>query len=144
MVDALGEIHRVLVPGGTLVDARPDSRVPAYAERRKLAGFQRFGVVKTSRTELANDRAADRAVARVVRDGLFKSRRRGRFWHPVPFGSLPELRKYLSEHLRFVHRAEWVVDAATRQRHSNDPFVIRRAVRYELLEAHTIRETACK
>jgi len=39
------------------------------------------------------------------------------------------------EHLRFVHRAEWVVDAATRKRHSNDQFVIRRAVRYELLEA---------
>jgi hypothetical protein len=63
-------------------------------------------------------------------------RRRGsRFWHLVPFSSLAELRRYLSEHLRFVHRAEWVVDRATRKRHSNDPFVIRRGVRYELLEA---------
>jgi hypothetical protein len=53
----------------------------------------------------------------------------------VPFSSLAELRKYLSEHLRFVHRAEWVVDANTRKRYSNDQFVIRRAVRYELLEA---------
>jgi len=35
MVDALVEVHRVLAPGGTLVDARPDSRVPAYVERRK-------------------------------------------------------------------------------------------------------------
>ena len=135
MVDALGEIHRVLAPGGTLVDARPDSRVPAYAERRMPRGFQRFGVVKTSRQELANDRAADLAVARVVREGCFKRRRRGRFWHLVPFSSLAELRRYLSEHLRFVHRAEWVVDSATRKRHSNDPFVIRRGVRYELLEA---------
>ncbi len=135
MVDALGEIHRVLAPGGTLVDARPDSRVPAYAERRRPRGFQRFGVVKTSRQELANDRAADNAVARVVREGLFLRRRGGRFWHLVPFNSLAELRGYLSEHLRFVHRAEWVVDSATRQRHSNDPFVIRRGVRYELLEA---------
>ena len=135
MVDALGEIHRVLAPGGTLVDARPDSRVPAYVERRKPRGFQRFGVVKTSRLELANDRVSDRAIERVVREGLFKRRRRGRFWHPVPFGSLAELRKYLSEHLRFVHSAEWVVDGATRRRHSNDQFDIRRAVRYELLEA---------
>ncbi len=135
MVDALGEIHRVLAPGGTLVDARPDSRVPAYAERRRPRGFQRFGVVKTSRQELANDRAADNAVARVVREGLFLRRLGGRFWHLVPFNSLAELRGYLSEHLRFVHRAEWVVDRATRQRHSNDPFVIRRGVRYELLEA---------
>ena len=135
MVDALVEVHRVLAPGGTLVDARPDSRVPAYAERRRPRGFQRFGVVKTSRLELANDRAADRAVARVVREGLFMRRRGSRFWHLVPFSNLAELRRYLSEHLRFVHRAEWVVDRATRQRHSNDPFVIRRGVRYELLEA---------
>ena len=135
MVDALVEIHRVLAPGGTLVDARPDSRVPAYAERRKPRGFQRFGIVKTSRPEVANDRASDRAIARVVREGLFKRGRRGRFWHLVPFGSLADLRGYLREHLRFVHRATWVVDSATRRRHSNDEFVIRRAVRYELLEA---------
>ena len=135
MVDALAEIHRVLAPGGTLVDARPDSRVLAYAERRKPRGFQRFGVVKTNRLELANDRASDRAIARVVREGLFKSRRRGRFWHLVPFSSIAELRKYLSEHLRFVHRAKWVVDSATRKGYSNDSFVIRRAVRYEILEA---------
>jgi len=135
MVDALVEIHRVLAPRGILVDARPDSRVPAYAERRRPRGFQRFGVVKTSRLELANDRAADLAIARVVREGLFRRRRGSRFWHLVPFRSLAELRRYLSEHLRFVHRAEWVVDRAMRKRHSNDPFVIRRGVRYELLEA---------
>ena len=135
MVDALVEIHRVLAPGGTLVDARPDSRVPAYAERRKPRGFQRFGMVKTSRLELANDRASDSAIGRVVRDGLFKRKRRGRFWHLVPFDTLVDLRRYLSDHLRFVHRAEWVVDKATRKRHLNDQFVIRRAVRYEILEA---------
>jgi hypothetical protein len=135
MVDALGEVHRVLAPGGVLVDARPDSRVPAYADRRKQRGFQRFGVVETSRLELANDKAADRAIARVVRESLFKRRRHGRFWHLVPFSSLAELRIYLREHLRFVHRADWVVDAETRKRHADDQFVIRRAVRYELLEA---------
>src|SRR5579872_3306936 len=135
MVDALGEVHRVLARGGILVDARPDSRVPAYAERRKPLGFQRFGVVKTSRLEVANDRASDAAIAQVVRAGLFKRKRHGRFWHRVPFGSLAELRTYLSEHQRFVHRATWVVDAATRKHHSKDQFVIRRAVRYEILEA---------
>jgi hypothetical protein len=141
MVDALGEIHRVLAPGGILVDARPDSRVPAYAERRKPRGFQRFGVVKTSMLEVANDRASDRAVARVVRDGLFKRRRRGRFWYLVPFSNLAELRIYLRDHLRLVHRADWVVDAATRKRYSSDDFVIRRPVRYELLERCTERES---
>ena len=135
MVDALGEVHRVLAPGGILVDARPDSRVQAYAERRKPRGFQRYGLVRTSRPEVANDRASDLAIAHVVREGLFKRRRRGRFWHRVPFSDLAALRKYLSEHLRFVHRAEWVVDGVTRKRHARDQFVIRRAVRYELLEA---------
>jgi hypothetical protein len=135
MVDALAEIHRVLAPGGTLVDARPDSRVPAYAERRKSRGFERFGVVKTSRLEVANDRASDLAIDNVVRAALFKRMRRGRFWHLVPFSSLAELRNYLRDHQRFVHRAEWVVDSATRKRHSNDRFVIRRPVRHEVLEA---------
>lgn len=135
MVDALHEIHRVLAPGGILVDARPESRVLAYAERQKARGFQRFALVKTNQTELASDRASDLAMATVVRDRLFKRRRHGRFWHRVPFANLGELRRYLSEHLRFVHTPEWVVDAATRRRHAKDPFVIRRAVRYELLEA---------
>ena len=135
MVDALREVHRVLAPRAILIDARPDSRVLAYAERRKVRGFQRFGEVKTSRVEFANDRASDLAIGRVVRERLFKRKRHGRFWHRVPFDSLGELRQYLREHLRFVHRARWVVDASTRRRYANEQFVIRRAVRYEILEA---------
>ncbi len=134
MVDALREVHRVLAPRGIVIDARPDSRVLAYAERRKVRGFQRFGEVKTSSVELASDRASDRAIARVVRERLFRRRRHGRFWHRVPFESLADLRHYLWEHLRFVHRASWVVDVAMRKRYANEEFVIRRAVRYEILE----------
>jgi len=135
MVDALSEVHRVLAPGGVLVDARPDSRVPAYVERRRAHGSQRFGVLRTNRFELANDLASDRAIARVVSESLFRRKRRGRFWHLVPFASLSDLRQYVREHLRFVHRATWVVDEATRRRHASDQFVIRRAVRFELLES---------
>ena len=134
MVDALHEVHRVLAARGILVDARPDSRILAYAERANGGRFQRYGLINTARLELSNDRASDRAIARVVRERLFKRRRHGRFWHRVPFGSLAELRTYLSEHLRFVRRAKWTVDAATRRRHADDAFSIRRAVRYEVLE----------
>jgi hypothetical protein len=84
--------------------------------------------------ELANDRASDRAIAIVVRERLFKRLRRGRFWHPVPFASLAEVRAYLADHLRFVHRPTWVVDASMRRRSANEKFVIRRAVRHEVLE----------
>jgi hypothetical protein len=96
-----------------------------------------FAAVSTNRVELANDRASDRAIALVVRESLFRSMRRGRFWHRVPFENLPDLREYLHEHLRFVHRATWVVDEATRRRHANDHFFIRRAVRFEILEKKT-------
>jgi hypothetical protein len=135
MVDALHEVHRVLAPGGVLIDARPDSRVPAYVERRRARGFQIFGAVGTNQVELANDRASDRAITQVVRESLFRPIRRGRFWHLMPFESLPELRQFLAEHKRLLHRANWVVDETTRRRHANDQFVIRRAVRFELLES---------
>jgi hypothetical protein len=36
-----------------------------------------------------------------------------------------------------MRRARWSIDAATRRRYANEPFVIRRAVRYELLERIT-------
>src|SRR5690242_3061333 len=113
MVDALEEIHRVLAPGGILVDARPDSRVSAFAERRKSRGFERFGIVRTNMFERVNDRSADAAMAQAIRRRWFKRVRRGRFWHRVPFESLTALRQYLRNHLRFVHRADWTVDATT-------------------------------
>ncbi|HUQ41028.1 MAG TPA: hypothetical protein VM052_00855 [Candidatus Limnocylindrales bacterium] len=115
------------------MDARPDSRVMAFAERRGGTRFQRFGTIRTSAVERENDGMSDRAVAQVVRERLFRRRTNGRFWHRVPFENLAELRRYLREHLRFAKRANWTVDAATRRRHANAPFVIRRAVRYELL-----------
>src|SRR5204863_7267941 len=97
MVDALHEVHRVLAPRGVLIDARPDSRTLAFAERRKANGYQRFGVINTARAERVNDRASDRAIAGVGRDGLFKRKRHGRLWHPVPFADLAELRQYPAE-----------------------------------------------
>ena len=135
MVHALREIHRVLAPGGILIDARPDSRVVAYVERRNGRRFERYGIVNTSREELLNDQASDQAIASVVHEGWFRSVRRGGFWHRVFFASLAEVRRYLWEHQRFVRRAGWLVDATVLRRHADSRFAIRRAVRYEILEA---------
>src|SRR5205823_13318354 len=97
MVDALHEAHRVLAPGGTLLDARPDSRVLAYAEQVRPKGRRRVGVIRTSTRELPNDQAADRAIATVVRERRFRRHGTHRFWHLVHFDDLGALREYLSE-----------------------------------------------
>jgi hypothetical protein len=135
MVDALKEAHRIVRPRGILVDARPDSRVFAYAEHQIANGkYRQAGVIATARTELANDRTSDRAVATAVANGWFRSLRAGRFWHRVLFEDRQAMQRYLDDHARFVHRIRWMVDAAKRRRWDDDAWAIRRAVRYELLE----------
>lgn len=135
MVDALKEAHRVLRPRGLLVDARPDSRVLAYAEHRVGEVLHRSaGVIATAREELVNDRTSDRAVAIAVRKGWLRSRRSGRFWHRVLFDDLGDLQTYLNDHLRFVHRVRWMVDRAARRRWRSHHWSIRRAVRFEVFE----------
>ena len=132
MVDALKEARRILRPRGILVDARPDSRVPAYAERGAATGpYRQAGVIATSREELTNDRRSDDAVATAVRSGWFRSLGAGRFWHRVLFEDRAALQRYLDDHARFVHRVRWMIDPATRRRWDRDPWAIRRAVRHE-------------
>ncbi len=132
MVDALKEARRILRPRGILVDARPDSRVLAYAERGAATGtYRQAGVIATSREELTNDRRSDDAVATAVRSGWFRSLGAGRFWHRVLFEDRAALQRYLDDHARFVHRVRWMVDPATRRRWDGDPWAIRRAVRHE-------------
>ena len=135
MVDALKEAHRVLRPRGILIDARPDSRVFAYAEHQSAKGtYRSAGAIATARAELVNDRSSDRAVTTAVANRWFRSLRAGRFWHRVLFDDRPSMQGYLADHPRLVHRVRWTVDAAHRRRWEADPWAIRRAVRFELFE----------
>lgn len=135
MVDALKEARRVLRAGGVLIDARPDSRDWAYAEHEVGKGkYRKAGVIATSREEHANDRTSDRAVETAVKNGWFRSRRAGRFWHRVFFADRAAMQRYLSDHARFVHRVRWMVDPAKRRRWEKSAWAIRRGVRYELFE----------
>ncbi len=134
MVDALHEIHRVLRPGGLLIDARPDSRIDAPAQHLGPHGWDTVGVVGTSLRAAGDDRASDRAVEAVKGERLFASRGAGRFWYRLPFDDLRGFQGYLDEHSRQARRARWSVDAAARRRWRNDPFALVRPVRYELLE----------
>ena len=75
MVHALREAHRVMRPGGILVDLRP------AAEHRRvgLGRNRQWRLVGVMRESFDKDHAADRAVSEVVRSGLFRRGRRSRF-----------------------------------------------------------------
>jgi len=96
--------------------------------------YRRAGVIATARGASTDDRASDRAAATATGRGWFRSLRSGRFWHRVQFEDRSAIQRYLDDHPRFVHRVKWTVDLATRRKWERDPWAIRRAVRYELLE----------
>jgi hypothetical protein len=129
MVDALREAQRILVANGVFVDARPDSRILARV-RAKSARGRVIGTVDTQRPTKTDDQMSDRALREVLRRRLFRSRRRGRLWHAIPFEDLAELNDYLKGHLRFSRRVRWLVPAARR----TAPLFVERAVRFEILE----------
>jgi hypothetical protein len=89
-----------------------------------------IGTIGTQRPTKTDDQSSDRAVREVLRRKLFRSRRRGRLWHAIPFTDSAELNDYLAEHLRFSKRVLWLVPPARR----SGPLFIDRAVRFEILE----------
>jgi len=129
MVDALQEAHRILVARGVFVDARPDSRVSARV-RAGSAGGRVIGTIGTQRPTKKDDQLSDAAIRRVLGRELFRSRRRGRLWHAIPFEDAAELNDYLRDHLRFSKRVRWLAAAARR----TTPLFVERAVRFEILE----------
>src|SRR2546423_5262523 len=129
MVDALQEAHRILVARGVFVDARPDSRVPARV-RAGSAGGRVIGTIGTRRPTKMDDQLSDKAVRDVLRRKLFRSRRRGRLWHAIPFEHSAELNDYLTDHLRLSRRVLWRVPPSRR----TTPLFVERAVRFEILE----------
>jgi hypothetical protein len=129
MVDALQEAHRILVERGVFVDARPDSRVSARVRAANARG-RVIGTIGTQRPTKTDDQLSDKAVGEVLRRSLFRSRRRGRLWHAIPFEDSAELNDYLTGHLRFSRRVHWLVNATRR----TTPLFVERAVRFEILE----------
>lgn len=129
MVDALQEAHRILVDRGVFVDARPDSRVSARVRAGSARG-RVVGTIGTRRPTKTDDQRSDTAVRDVLRRKLFRSRRRGRLWHAIPFEDSAELSDYLTDHLRFSQRVRWSAPASRR----TTPLFVERAVRFEILE----------
>jgi hypothetical protein len=129
MVDALHEARRILVDRGVFVDARPDSRVPARVRARTARG-RVIGTIGSQRPTKTDDQLSDKAIGQVLREKLFRSRRRGRLWHAIPFEDAAELSDYLRDHLRFSKRVRWLTPNARKVA----PLYVERAVRFELLE----------
>ena len=129
MVDALQETHRILVERGVFVDARPDSRVQARVRAGSARG-RVVGTIGSQRATKTDDLLSDKAIRDVLRRKLFRSRRRGRLWHAIPFEDATELNDYLADHLRFSRRVKWSAPASRRI----TPLFVERAIRFEILD----------
>jgi len=112
MVHALREAHRVLVPGGIVVDLRP---APVH-RRVAITRAGRESRVGTMRERFDEDHAADRAVSHAVREGWFALERRMRFGCRRVMDTVAEFR-------------EWVADFDTRRENPGHEWLARRLER---------------
>ena len=124
MVDALHEARRALRHGGTLIDLRPDSSHPPRVVRDgvDVGGFYE------RREAIADNRASDRAVARVVRDGLLKPVRAGSFWYDTPYPDLASLDAWCATSRRIGGYTPRTHAALRRDR--DRPLIVHRALAF--------------
>jgi hypothetical protein len=103
MVHALREVESVLRPQGVLIDLRP-----APIQRRiSLVRSGRHASLGTTCDNLADDFAADRAVAAVIRGGVFEPVRTSRFVCRRVYDSVEELSEWFTDsgpHQRLLRR----------------------------------------
>jgi SAM-dependent methyltransferase len=93
MVHALREAHRVLGPGGILIDLRP------AAEHRRvgLGRGRRWRRLGRTHETFEKDRAADRAVATVLRAELFRRGARSEFLVDREMDTMEDFLSWLSD-----------------------------------------------
>ncbi len=104
---ALKQAHRVLKPDGILIDLRP---APKH-RRVGIGEGKQWKSVGAMREKFDEDRAANRAVAQVLREGLFQTKGRVEFDLDRQMDTLEDLRAWMDE---FVQEArieshDWLV-----------------------------------
>jgi len=128
MVDALHQAHRAVRPGGTVIDLRPDSD----HQPRLVRGRQGVGGLYEQPRAVADSHFSDRAVARVVREGLLKPIRSGHFWYSLPPMDMAALDGWLAESRRLGGYTRGT--HALLARDPDRPIVVRRALKYGIYE----------
>ena len=128
MVDALHEAHRAVRPGGAIIDLRPDSD----HQPRVLRGRRAVGALYERPSAVADNHFSDRAVARVVREGLLRPIRSGHFWYSLPPMDLPTLDDWLAESRRLGGYTRGT--HALLARDPDRPIIVRRALAYGIYE----------
>jgi SAM-dependent methyltransferase len=105
MVHALNEIWRVLVPGGLLIDLRPLlDRWPV--EVASLGNSREVGRATDLPVSLADDEAANGAIAEASQKGWFQREREQVFSFFYYWDTPKEMQKYLDETWDDVIRIE--------------------------------------
>lgn len=96
MVHALSEIHRVLVPGGVMIDLRPRlDRWPV--EVSWLGGYREAGRVTDLKEPLADDAAADAAMIEADSGIGFEREREAAFSFFYYWDTPKEMEAYIAE-----------------------------------------------
>jgi hypothetical protein len=113
MVHALREAHRVLKPNQPLIDLRPT----ATHRRIGLGHGPHWRFVGAMRERFDDDRAADRAVAQVVREGLFRREGRMRFEVERVMDTLQDFQDWLDEFVQAeeLEPHDWLVERVERR-----------------------------
>ncbi|MBU6423848.1 MAG: hypothetical protein KGQ88_07435 [Chloroflexi bacterium] len=114
--------------GGLVIDARPD---PSRQPRIVAAGRVRAQVRQSPSADL-RDESADSAVAKLVREGLYRVVRSGHVWHSVRFADLADLDAYLADSSRYAAYGKEMRPKLLPFRRG--PLDMRRAIGFDVLE----------
>lgn len=145
MVHALTEAHRVLKPDGLLLDIRPG---PQH-RRVGILHAGRWRQVAAMRETFDDDRAANAAVARVLRAGLFRREAYAGIDLHRSIDTLKEFRDWLADFVKLAELPphDWLLEdleQALARRRGKTKIVVRGPLEFRLLRKRPARRLSRK